>query len=203
MKPNPPLDRHLNARDALDYLEHLLSPDRAAAVEIHLATPCGACRERLRRLALLLGRMQADRPEPVPTEVRLRAVQLFEPRREPAPAGPLRTVLAKLLFDSWAAPLPLAVRRAVGEARRLRWELAEGALEIEIESEADGAVTVRGRLESPDPPLHRIEARARGEAFTAWPDASGSFAFERLPAGELDLAVVGTARLERIPTVLR
>ena len=201
MKPESPLGRHLQARDALDYLEHALSPARAAEVETHLASPCGACRERLRALASLLSRMRADRPEPVPVSVRRRAMGLLEPRPEAAPRPTIQTVLARLLFDSWSTPLPAAVRRAVGEARRLRWELKDGALELEIESGAGDMTTVRGRLEAADPALSRIEANVRGERFTAWPDDAGSFAFEALPSGDLDLKVIGNARVERIPTV--
>jgi hypothetical protein len=170
-------------------------------VEAHLAAPCPECRERLRVLARLTARMRADRAEEVPADVHRRALEVFQPAHEPASLGSRLVAVARLLFDSWDAPLPAAVRRAVGEARRLRWELAEGTLEIEIEPDADGAMTLRGRLVVPDPPLHRVEARVLAETFQAWPDASGAFAFERLPAAVLDLAVVGPARVERVPAV--
>lgn len=201
MKPGRSPGSHLDARAALDYLEHHLSARRAAQVEAHLASPCPACRERLRRLAALLERMRADRPEPVPDEARQRAIESFAPR--PAYAGRPRLVeaFARLVFDSWAAPLPAAVRRAVGETRRLRYALAEGSLEIEVEPEADGALTIRGRLESAEPALHRIEARVLGERLQARPDAAGAFEFERVPAGDLDLAVIGPDRVDHVPVL--
>lgn len=201
MKSESLLGRHLAARDALDYLEHLLSPRRVAEVEAHLAMPCPDCRERLRALAQLTTRMRADRAEAVPEALHRRALEQFVPRPAAAPFGARVLAAARLLFDSWAQPLPAAVRRAVGEARRLRWELAEGTLEIELEPGADGTQILRGRLQAPEPALVRIEVRALSETFSAWPDASGAFAFERLPAADLELAVVGPDRVERVPTV--
>jgi len=201
MKPESLLGRHLTAQDAADYLDHQLGPRRMSEVEAHLATPCGDCRERLRSLAELTGRMRADRSESVPDALHRRAIELFVPRPAPSAQGPRLIAVARLLFDSWAQPLPAAVRRAVGEARRLRWWLSQGTLEIELEPDADGALTLRGRLHAPDPALQRIEARALSEAFVAWPDASGAFAFPRLPAADLDLRVVGPDGIDRVPTV--
>lgn len=201
MKPESLLGRHLTAQDAVDYLDQLLSPRRVSEVEAHLAAPCPDCRERLRALAELTGRMRADRSENVPEALHRHAIERFVPRTAANPVGSRIMAVARLLFDSWAQPLPAAVRRAVGEARRLRWELSAGTLEIEIEPGADGAVTMRGRLQAPDPALQRIEARVLSETFVAWPDASGAFAFDRLPAAEVDLAVAGPEGVARIPTV--
>jgi anti-sigma factor RsiW len=199
MNSKPPPGRHFDARDALDYLDHLLSPVREREIEEHLATPCAACRERVRVLAALLARMRPDRSPEVPESLHRRALEAFTARAPVAARPRLAESLARLLFDSWAAPLPAAVRRAVGEARRLRYALEGGALEIECE--AEGALTLRGRLAIAEPALRRIEVRAAGERFTAWPDADGAFALERLPARELDLAVVGPDHIVRIPRI--
>lgn len=191
--------RHLDAEAALGYLEGTLPARGRRAVEEHLASPCPGCRERLHALARLLAHMRADRTPAVSDALRARALAAFTPA---APAAPLRRLaesLARLVFDSWAAPLPAAARRAVGEARRLRWALAAGSLEIECEREAAESITLRGRLEAPEAALYAIEVRAGAERREVRVDADGSFALEGLPDAPLEIAVVGPERVDRIP----
>src|SRR5882762_7668726 len=115
MKPWPPADRHVELRAALDYLDGTLEPSRRREVEAHLGTPCPDCRERVRDLGALIHLMRLDRVPPVPAALHVRALEVFAGVKRPAPAREARGQLARLLFDSWAAPLPAAARRAVGE----------------------------------------------------------------------------------------
>ncbi len=184
---------HLPSATLLDLIEDRLDPARRRAAEAHLGLPCAACRERLLSLASLTGRMRAGRMEEVPEPLRRAAIEAFAPpAAEPGAAAAAWRTLA-LAFDSFATPLPAAVRRAVGEARRLRFELAGTALEVEHEPESADQCALRGRLAVADPELHRVEVVAGAERFHRWADAEGAFAFEGLPRGACRLAVSGPA----------
>jgi len=192
MTLRPPADRHLGPRAALDYLDGILDAAGRREVEAHLGAPCAACRERVRELGALIQRMRLDRVPPVPAALHARALDAFAPAARPAhPAAAAVEQAARLLFDSWTAPLPAAVRRAVGEARRLRFEFEGGALELECETESAGLAALRGRLEVADAPLHRVVVMVGGEARVTWPDAAGSFAFDQVPAGAARLRIEG------------
>src|SRR5207248_1400832 len=100
--------------------------------------------ERVRALGLLLQRMRDDRAIEVPEGLRARALAVFTPAEAPSPARRAVELIARLVFDSWTDPLPAAARRATGDARRLRFALEDGSLELECEREAQGVVTLRG-----------------------------------------------------------
>jgi len=193
--------RHLDPRTSLDYLEGLLPGQRRREVEEHLGGPCPGCHDLMRDLGLTVERMRRDRTPEVPAWLHERALAVFRPTvSEPAVAGLMETI-ARLIFDSWAAPLPAAARRAVGEARRLGFELDGYTIEIEIEPESAGLLTLRGRLAGPDPMLCAIEVTAEAERFIVLPDAHGAFLLERVPAGVLNVVVSTPAGHFRLPTV--
>ena len=199
MKSRPPADRHVQPRTALDYLDRTLDERGRQEVEAHLALPCAACRERMRELGSLLQRMRDDRVPDVPESIHARALAVFAPTAPPSPARALAEALARLVFDSWTDPLPAAVRRAVGEARRVRFALEGGTLELECEPESPGLVTLRGRLAIEDAALHRVRLAVGAEARVALPDADGAFALDRVPAGEAQLTIEGPVIRHRIP----
>ena len=199
MKSRPPPDRHLDVRVALDYLDGRLDPRGERAVEAHLALPCAGCRERLRALGALVHTMRLDRLPPVPGVLRARARAAYAPPRPVAPEPGLLTRAAALVFDSLTAPLPAMARRAVGEARRLRYTLGDGRLEVECEPVEAGIVALRGRLAAEEAALHRIEVVVGSESFAAWPDAAGGFTLERVPAGEARIAVAGPSGHFNLP----
>jgi anti-sigma factor RsiW len=199
MKPRPPADRHVESRAALDYLDGTLDASGRREVEAHLGTPCPACREGVRELGALIHLMRLDRVPPVPAALHARALAAFAPGERPAPERATLAQVARLLFDSWAAPLPAAARRAVGEARLLRFEVAGGTLELECETESAGLATMRGRLAIEDAPLHRVVVALGAETRAVWADADGSFAFDRIPAGEARIRVEGPGSIVDLP----
>lgn len=200
MKQNRP-SRHLDPRRALDYLDGLLPAAERREVEEHLGGPCPDCHERLSQLGWLLQRMRRDRTPEVPAWLHERALAAFEPAPRGGETAGLIEALARLVFDSRTSPVPAGARRAVGEARRLRFELDGAGLELEIESEDSGLVTVRGRLEGAEPELAVIEVAAEGERLAARPDSNGVFLLERVPAGVIHVAVVTPAGRFRMPAI--
>lgn len=191
--------RHLDTAIVLDYLEGLLAAPDRAAVEDHLATACARCREAMRSIGMIHGRMTADRVPGVPASVRARALEVFVPRPAATPDRAGVRHIARLVFDSLRTPLPAMARRTVGDARRLRWALGEQSLEVEYETGEPGTLVLRGRIDVPEPSLYRIEVTVGSESLTTWPDARGSFVFERVPSGRLHLMVTGPSGTYRIP----
>jgi len=197
-----PLDRrrssHLSSERLLDLLEDRLAAGPRRAAEEHLGLPCSRCRERLRTLGALLERMRGDRLSEVPDAFRRRALDVFAERPAPEPRAPAIPTWLALAFDSLASALPAATRRAVGEARRLRFVEGATAVELECETESADQFLLRGRLDVAEPDLHRIEVTVGGERFETWVDADGAFLFEGLPRGEVQLAVTGPAGWFRV-----
>lgn len=191
-RPSPGL-QHLDAASVLDYLEGRLGAAREGELETHLATPCTACRALLGELAALVATMGADQTVVAPEAWLPRARAVFSPARIPAAGDTLLEKLARLVFDSWTAPLQPAVRRALGETRRLRFELDDRRLELELEAEGDGLASVRGVLSASDAALWQLTLDAGDGPLEGAPDARGAFAFARAPEPLRRLRVRGPA----------
>jgi hypothetical protein len=185
----------------LDYLEDRMDPAGKAAVEVHLAGSCSPCRELLHEVGRLVDAMRADRTSTVPPELRARALTVFAPRGPAKIPRPAPWRWASVLFDSRSEPIAAAVRRAVGEARWLRFALDEHVLELEAEPESGDLTTLRGWLGAPEPQLHRVEVRAGREVASAWPDAGGRFSLERVPLAGASITVQGPDRRWRLPAL--
>jgi hypothetical protein len=199
MRARPSARHHLDAGQVLDYIENRLGAKQQARVEDHLAGPCTRCRDLVHEVGRLLESMRSDRVPPVPEAVRARALEAFGTRvSEPSRAG-LAWTLARTVFDSIADPMPAPVRRSLGKARWMRFELGDHLLEMEAEPEAGEAWTLRGRLGIPEPALHRIDAEAAGERHSAWPDTEGHFVLERVPAGAVEIRITGPDARHRLP----
>ncbi len=192
---------HLDARAMLSYIEGTLAATDAREAETHLAGECGDCRERLREFGLLLGVMRGDRTPTVPAPLHARAMSVF---RAPvaAPAEPsILERMVRLLFDSNVTPAPAAVRRAVGDARRLRYGFAGCILDLERETQSAGVIALRGRLDAPDAVLHCVRVEVEGETRELWPDANGNFAATQVPAGTVRLRVDGPTGVFEFPPI--
>ncbi len=192
---------HVSIERALDYLEGVLAAGARESVEEHLGRPCPDCLEQIRDLGLLVERMRQDRTPEVPAALHARALAAFAYYRWPAHRATLPTVIAELLFDSWAQPLPALVRRAAGDVRRLGYSLGGCTLEVEAERESAGVFVIRGRLEAPDALLHRMDLKVGRERLRTWPDTSGSFVFERVPGGRVRLSLVGPIGHFELPAI--
>jgi hypothetical protein len=199
MKRPPTGRRHLDVRTILDYFEDRIDSNARRDVEQHLAGSCSRCRELLHEVGRLTSAMRFDRTPSVPPDIRASALEVFGVRAElPSTLGAAWQA-ARLLFDSQVDPVPQAARRALGEARWLRFALDPDMLELEIEHETGDSMTIRGCLVTTDAALHRIEVTAGDESSSAWADAEGRFSIEQVPIGEASITVQGPARRWRLP----
>jgi hypothetical protein len=193
--------RHLDMQTVLDHLEDKLDAGSRRAVEEHLGRPCPSCRERVREMGALLETMRLDTTGEVPAWLHQRALDVFHPRAQVSPARRLLESFAELVFDSLSQPLPMAARRSIGEARRLRFQADTHLIDLELERESTSSVTLRGWLQAPDPALWRIHVQAAGEERDAHPDANGAFLLEAVPASELQIDLIGPHGSYRLPSV--
>ena len=115
--------------------------------------------------------------------------------------GRLVEGLAALVFDSLRTPLPEFARRSVGEARRLRFQLGAGALDLELEPEGGSTQSLSGRIECEDPALWTLEIHAGAEVLQVRPDATGNLVASHLPAGALEIRVDGPGERFRLPPI--
>jgi hypothetical protein len=194
-------DRHLDTSAALDFLEQRLDASARRRVEEHLGRPCTACRERVRQLGEVLTTMREDRVGEVPRFLRERAIGVFQPAVKTAPVRSLVDAIAELLFDSAVQPLTSAARRSVGTARRLKFRLGTHSVELEIEPEGLGTMSVRGRLQATDAQLWSIQVEVGGERRTVRPDATGVFVVNGMPLGPVALLLRGEDERFRLPTI--
>ncbi len=191
MKRSPERHRHLDVEAVLDLFEGRSSVRSRQEIESHLAGSCSDCRERVHAIGRLFEIMRSDRTPPVPDWLHERARLVFVPRPAARDAEAPGWRWARLLFDSRVTPLPAATRRAFGETQRLRFALGTHQLDLELDPQPHGTLTVRGRMIAPDPALHRIEIESVSERFEVWPDAEGRYVVEQVPAGALRITVAG------------
>ena len=191
--------RHLSAETAIDFLDQRLRGRRLQEVERHLGMPCAKCRSLIHTLGATIEKLRSAPLETPPAWLEKRALDVFEPRPEASPVREAVSRLMELVFDSRTAPLLAHARRAVGEARRLRFSAEGCTIEIESDIESPESTGLRGRLTVDQPALHRIEVRAGEESRSAWPDSSGSFAISGLPRLRMRIVVTGPAGRFRLP----
>jgi hypothetical protein len=201
MTRNRSRERHLDLATILGYLENTLDSKARGAADDHLGRPCAACLEQLRAVGALLETMRRDSAGEVPAWLHERALAAFEGAERPSRAARIAEALARLVFDSARTPLPALARRSVGEARRLRFELGDASLDLELEAENASTRSLGGRLSCDEPALWTLHVRAGGETREVRPDAGGAFAAGGLPAGPLELRVEGPANLWRLPEI--
>jgi hypothetical protein len=88
-----------------------------------------------------LGRLVASTPRCPAAAIR-RAEDLFR-----APTARVRTILWRLVFDSWAGVAPAL--RGAGRPRFVRLAGENGSLHVELTRAADGSTRLRGTLDGP------------------------------------------------------
>ena len=201
MKQSRIRDRHLDTSAALDFLEQRLDATQRRLVEDHLGRPCSSCRERVRSLGEVIATMREDRVGEVPRSLHQRAVALFVPTVQPSLVRGLIDAVAELLFDSSTQPLTAAVRRSVGEARRLRFKLGTHSLDMELEREGMSTISVRGRFVATDAHLWTITVEAGTERRMVRPDATGSFVIDGLPLAPITMQLRDADERFRLPTI--
>jgi len=176
-------DRHPRFRALLDRREGLLSPRRATEVDSHLAAGCDHCGTEVAAIGELLAALGAGPLPAPPASVAKHAARLFIKRRA---RGALERIRAALIFDERLQPA-MALRSAVGTARRLLFGAGELEVYLELVRAAEGWTLMGEFLPADDDGstldgvvFVRMGERVVGRADL---DVDGTFTLEGLPDG--------------------
>jgi len=129
---------HEDGHPSLDQLVALITAGENDAAQ-RLVSECALCREHARWVRWVLGTARADRLTAPPPAVLQRAIDIFATGRSRAaePVGGLRRLIGTLVFDNYHMPALSLARGGQRLARRLRYQVPELALEVDLQLERD------------------------------------------------------------------
>lgn len=175
---------HVSTEQLVDLIEGRLDPAVEARGRVHLAG-CARCAETRAWLERVIGAMRADDREEPPARVAGYISGLFAAR--PAPASPLRQIVAALRFDSALQPLPLGKRSAPLDERQMVFGAPGLAIDLRIVS-AEQEYSLAGQVLGAGPP-GRIELRGLEAVLRADLGADGEFVLRSVPRGIYHLSL--------------
>ena len=131
----------------------------------------------------------------------------FRPDQTSPASGPRATdrrLMARLVYDTSAQPLPSGVRAVMQRARRLLFAAEDFEVVLQVSPEATPArLKVMGQVLAAGLPVADAELSLDGppgpRTWTA--DREGEFRFTELPAGEYALEVGTPERVLELPTL--
>ena len=175
---------HVPTDRLADLIEGRLDFAAEAHVRAHLAG-CTRCAESHAWLARVIGIMRADDREEPPARVAGYISSLFAAR--PAPASPLRQIVAALRFDSALQPLPLGKRSAQVDERQLVFSAPGLAVDLRI-APAGPAWSISGQVLGAEPP-GQVELRGAAAVLRGELSEDGEFALRSVPRGIYHLSL--------------
>lgn len=204
-----------------DFLRDLVMGPERATIQDHLATGCPRCQQNqewlgeVKRIApldnsfefpeALTARIIAWMPTKMPTKMSAKPA---------AERTPLRTLIAQLLFDSFAPP-PMAEARfaavmdenvSSSVGRQLLYQVEDYNVDLRIEKNAD-AYELLGQVLPEDPTSTELAGlsvqlrRAEIAGVTAITDAEGMFRFTDLMPNSYELRIVLGENTIEIPEI--
>jgi len=152
--------RHFDLTRWLDYLRGFVPLTEMAAMEEHLGGDCGTCWRTVELLLKLDQVTRREREYRVPAESVRIAKAAFALAGSREPTGVLSTVMARLVFDSFATSVPVGVRARRGaerHQRRVLYEAGGHCVDVSLQQVPDSPqVTLVGQVtcrQTPDQPL--------------------------------------------------
>jgi hypothetical protein len=190
---------HFNIWQWVDFSRGLAEGIDRGAMETHLASGCDTCRRMVHVLAAVGVAARADAEyEPPASALRL-ARAIFPP-------APSKSLVARLVFDTFREPLPAGLRSQEPLTRHALWEAGSYYVDLRVEHQRPGdMVTLVGQLADRDNPGAnaadvRVQLKTRDKTLaTAACNRFGEFHLDYRPAPALRLDVcLGTSgkRLE-------
>ena len=137
---------HYATEDWSDFVRGLTPEPAAASMQRHLSSGCPSCNRTvttLRKVARL-----ANQPEiEVPAFVIHKAQAIFN--------MPRKSMVARIIFDSFLQPLPAGVRSRGNMIRQAMFEAGDVLVDVRMQNQADGKVLVTGQVADKASPLRR------------------------------------------------
>lgn len=118
-------------------------------------------------------------------------------------SGPRRLV-ARVVYDTRAQPLPAGVRTVLQRARRLLFVAEDSEVILQVSPAAtSGQIQVMGQVLAAGLPVHGATLRAVGSASVApqATDQEGAFRLAGLPSGDYTLEIETAEHILELPTL--
>ncbi len=184
---------HLEAVQLADYVRGLGSPLSRKAVEEHLSSGCPKCRKAVQALSRVVNGSRAETGYSVP-EHTVRRVKAIYDLRPPEGVSFHPRMAARLIYDSFKAPIPSGIRTGQDFARHILYSAADYALDLRLQqSHRPGAIALIGQLtdrRTPDRMMAGLSVfLTRGKNVVAGTksNAFGEFQIEYQPSRRLRL----------------
>ena len=182
---------HLSAEIAFDLLEGHLLPDQAAFWKHHLEI-CQNCAGHIEQWRTLGITLRGSHLKSAPDDDLRKVMNIF-PRSPEQQSSTIRSVIASIIFDSFAEPAFAGVRGGAAAARQLVMHAEEFDIHVKIWGDTDqrqmlGQLLPRnGKNFVNTARFHLLRNGERIE--TTAVDDVGEFHFSAVPEGDLSLQI--------------
>jgi hypothetical protein len=182
---------HLSPEIAFDLLEGLLLRDQEEFWRHHLEI-CRDCAEHLDGWKAMSISLRRSHLKSAPDEDLTKAISIF-PAFSEQKRSPLRSIIAAIVFDSFAEPAFAGVRGGAAAARQLVMHAEEFDIHVKIWGDSDrrqmlGQLLPRNRQNFVN--TARFHLFRNGERIeTTAVDDMGEFHFSNVPDGDLSLQI--------------
>jgi len=182
---------HLSPEIAFDFLEGRLLPDQEAFWKQHLEI-CRDCAEDVEEWRTLGITLRRSHLKSAPDDDLRKAMSVFLNSLEQK-GSPIRSVIASIIFDSFAEPALAGVRGGAAPARQLVMHAEEFDIHVKIWGDSDqrqmlGQLLPRnGKNFVNTARFHLLRNGERIETTTV--DDVGEFHFSDIPEGDLSLQI--------------
>ena len=184
--------RHINIENLVNYVDGVALDVDKVSVETHL-TACNECAELKQELQVLMTRLQEDSSLEPPAELVQWGINLFQPVIQPK-TGPVRRLIASLVFDSFDQPMLAGTRRVGTPPRQLLFRAGDVDVDVKIESmDANDRITLIGQVLSTDTKFFDntpIQLESHGFVrYHTKTNVVGEFSFDEVPKDTYHLSV--------------
>lgn len=138
--------RDFDFTDWVDFARGLVGPDRRQLMEAHLASGCPSCARAARLVGELVVAAAHER-DYTPPEAAVRLARAIFAERAQSPLSSLPRLIARLVGDTAAQPLPAGVRGSRETGRHALFEVGEYSVDLRIqEDEGTARMQVVGQV---------------------------------------------------------
>ena len=143
------MERHFTEDRWSDLVRGVLPAEESAALRQHLEKGCEECRQSFRLWQLVADVANSEIRHEVPEALMQSSRAAYVEWRR-VYLVPRRARIARLIFDSFLAPLPSGVRGEVAAPRRILWGFSHWSCDVRMESLAGERRFLTGQIVAPE-----------------------------------------------------
>ena len=128
--------RHFDITAWTDFARDLVAGPARDAMQVHLDAGCDTCRQRVAVARTMVAFAEAEAGQ-VPPESAVRLARAIFPMASATSWRDLPRVIAQLVADTFAQPLPAGVRSSAVAPRHAVFEAGDYAIDVRVQRERD------------------------------------------------------------------